>query len=75
MNFRRCALAVTLLRHIADCLRKLLSAMPTGVFTAIFAAQYETAGDTASGAIVVSTVLGALTIAAWLSFFSALLVV
>ena len=53
----------------------LLSAMPTGVFTAIFAAQYETAEDTASGAIVVSTVLGALTIAAWLSFFSALLVV
>ena len=53
----------------------LLSAMPTGVFTAIFAAQYQTAEETASSAIVVSTVLGAITIAAWLSFFAELLVV
>lgn len=53
----------------------LLSAMPTGVFTAVFATQYQTAESTASSAIVVSTLLSALTIAAWLSFFSALLVV
>jgi malonate transporter len=53
----------------------LLSAMPTGVFTAVFATQYQTAEDTASSAIVVSTLLGALSIALWLSFFAELLVV
>lgn len=52
----------------------ILAAMPTGVFTAVFATQYETAEDAASSAIVISTVLGALTIAAWLSFFQELLV-
>lgn len=52
----------------------LLSAMPTGVFTAVFATQYETAEASASSAIVVSTLLGALSLAAWLSFFSPLLV-
>lgn len=52
----------------------LLAAMPTGVFTSIFATQYETAEAAASSAIVVSTLLGAVTIALWLSFFRDLLV-
>ena len=52
----------------------ILSAMPSGVFTAVFAAQYETAEDEASGMIVITTVLSAVTIALWLSFFSPLLV-
>lgn len=52
-----------------------LAAMPTGVFTAVFATQYQTAEDAASSAIVASTLLGAVTIAFWLSFFAPLLVV
>lgn len=52
-----------------------LAAMPSGVFTAVFAGQYATAEDTASSAIVLSTLLGALTIAFWLTFFADLLVV
>jgi malonate transporter and related proteins len=52
----------------------LLSAMPSGVFTAVFAAQYQTAEAEASGTIVVTTVLSAVSIALWLSFFSPLLV-
>lgn len=51
-----------------------LAAMPTGVFTAVFAEQYETAEATASSAIVVTTVLGAVSIALWLSLFTELLV-
>lgn len=51
-----------------------LAAMPTGVFTAVFAEQYKTAEDTASSAIVVTTVLGAVSIALWLSVFAELLV-
>ncbi len=50
-----------------------LAAMPSGVFTAVFATRYQTAEDEASGAIVVSTVLSALTISLWLGFFSPLL--
>ena len=52
----------------------LLAAMPTGVFTAVFAEQYKTAEATASSAIVITTVLGALSIALWLSLFTDLLV-
>lgn len=52
-----------------------LAAMPTGVFTAVFATQYNTAEDAASSSIVISTLLGSVTIAFWLSFFSPLLVV
>ena len=52
-----------------------LAAMPSGVFTAVFAAQYETAEDTASSTIVISTLLGAVTLAFWLTFFADLLVV
>lgn len=51
----------------------LLSAMPTGVFAAVFAAQYQTAEAEASSAITVTTVLSALTISVWLGFFSPLL--
>jgi malonate transporter len=51
----------------------LLSAMPTGVFAAVFAAQYQKAEAEASGAITVTTLLSALTIALWLGFFSPLL--
>lgn len=51
-----------------------LSAMPTGVFTAVFAAQYQTAEAEASSTIVVTTMLSALTIALWLGFFSPLLI-
>lgn len=51
-----------------------LAAMPTGVFTAVFAARYEAAEAEASSTIVVSTVLGAASIALWLSLFSDLLV-
>lgn len=51
-----------------------LAAMPTGVFTAVFAEQYETAEATASSAIVITTVLGAVSIALWLSVFTDLLV-
>ncbi|MCH1541435.1 MAG: AEC family transporter, partial [Alphaproteobacteria bacterium] len=53
----------------------LLSAMPTGVFTAVFAAQYKAAEAEASSAIVVTTVLSALTISLWLTFFDDLLIV
>lgn len=53
----------------------LLSAMPTGVFTAVFAAQYKMAEAEASSTIVVTTVLSALTVSLWLTFFSDLLVV
>ena len=52
----------------------LLAAMPTGVFTAVFAEQYKTAEATASSAIVITTVLGAFSIALWLSLFTDLLV-
>lgn len=51
----------------------LLSAMPTGVFAAVFAGQYQTAEDEASSAITVTTVLSALTVSLWLGFFSPLL--
>ena len=51
-----------------------LSAMPTGVFTAVFAAHYQTAEAEAAGTIVVTTIMSAVTIALWLSFFSPLLV-
>ena len=50
-----------------------LAAMPTGVFTAVFAARYQAAEAEASSTIVVSTVLGAATIAVWLSLFGDLL--
>jgi predicted permease len=49
--------------------------MPTGVFTAVFAAQYKMAEAEASSTIVVTTVLSALTVSLWLTFFSDLLVV
>ncbi|MDB2656353.1 AEC family transporter [Alphaproteobacteria bacterium] len=52
----------------------LLSAMPSGVFTAVFAAQYKVAEAEASSMIVVTTVLSAFTISLWLTFFSDLLV-
>jgi malonate transporter len=52
----------------------LLAAMPTGVFTAVFATQYKTAQADASSTIVVSTLLGAVTIALWLTGFTELLV-
>lgn len=52
----------------------LLSAMPTGVFMAVFAAQYKMAEAEASSTIVVTTVLSALTVSLWLTFFSDLLV-
>jgi malonate transporter len=52
----------------------LLAAMPTGVFSAVFATQYKTAEADASSAIVVSTLLGAITITFWLNGFAALLV-
>ena len=51
----------------------LLAAMPTGVFASVFAAQYQTAEAEAASAIVTTTVLSAITIAVWLSFFSPLL--
>jgi len=51
----------------------LLSAMPTGVFAAVFAAQYQTGEADAAGAIMVSCVLSTLTISGWLTFFSPLL--
>jgi predicted permease len=51
-----------------------LSAMPTGVFTAVFAAQYQSAEAEASSTIMVTTLLSAVTIALWLGFFSPLLV-
>jgi len=51
----------------------LLSAMPTGVFAAVFAAQYQTAEAEASSAITVTTVLSALTVSLWLGFFGPLL--
>ena len=52
----------------------LLAAMPTGVFTAVFATEYKTAEADASSTIVVSTLLGAVTIAFWLTGFADLLV-
>jgi malonate transporter and related proteins len=51
----------------------LLSAMPTGVFTAVFAAQYQLAEAEASSTIVLTTMLSAITISLWLTFFSPLL--
>lgn len=51
----------------------LLSAMPTGVFAAVFAAQYQNAEAEASSAITVTTVLSALSVSVWLGFFSPLL--
>ena len=51
-----------------------LAAMPSGVFTAVFAEQYKTAEATASSAIAVTTVLGAVSIAFWLTWFADLLV-
>jgi predicted permease len=48
--------------------------MPSGVFTAVFAAQYKVAEAEASSMIVVTTVLSAFTISLWLTFFSDLLV-
>jgi predicted permease len=51
-----------------------LSAMPTGVFMAVFAAQYQSAEAEASSTIMVTTLLSAVTIALWLGFFSPLLV-
>ncbi|MDC0131887.1 AEC family transporter [Alphaproteobacteria bacterium] len=52
----------------------LLAAMPTGVFTSVFAVRYEVAEDEASSAIVLSSVLGIFTIILWLSAFSHLVV-
>ena len=51
----------------------LLSAMPTGVFAVVFAAQYQNAEAEASSAITVTTVLSALSVSVWLGFFSPLL--
>ncbi len=51
-----------------------LAAMPTGVFTAVFATRYETAQAEASSAIMLTTLLSAITIALWLSGFTGLLV-
>jgi predicted permease len=51
-----------------------LSAMPTGVFTAVFAAHYQTAEAEAASTIVVTTIMSAVTISLWLGFFSTLLV-
>ena len=51
-----------------------LSAMPTGVFTAVFAAHYQTAEAEAASSIVVTSIMSAVTISLWLSFFSSLLV-
>ena len=50
-----------------------LSAMPTGVFAVVFAAQYQNAEAEASSAITVTTVLSALSVSVWLGFFSPLL--
>ena len=48
----------------------LLAAMPSGVFTSVFAARYQVAEDEASSSIVLSTVIGALSVSVWLLVFS-----
>jgi predicted permease len=53
----------------------LLAAMPSGVFTSVFAIRYETAQQEASSTIVLSTVLGAFSVSVWLLVFSEFLIV
>lgn len=50
-----------------------LAAMPTGVFASVFASRYQAAPGAASSAIMVATLGSAITVALWLSYFSAYL--
>ncbi len=52
----------------------LLSAMPTGVFTSVFASRYQAAEEEASSAIALSSVAGIVTISAWLIVFQDLVI-
>lgn len=47
-----------------------LAAMPSGVFTSVFANRYNAATDIAASAIMLSTLLSALSTALWLGFFA-----
>jgi malonate transporter len=51
-----------------------LSAMPTGVFTSVFASRYQAAEQEASSAIALSSVAGIVTISAWLIVFQDLVI-
>ncbi len=46
-----------------------LAAMPTGVFTSVFATRYDAAPGAASSTIMIATLGGAVTVAVWLSVF------
>ncbi len=48
----------------------LLAAMPTGVFTSVFATRYGAAAGAASSTIMIATLCGAVTVAAWLTYFA-----
>jgi len=48
----------------------LLAAMPSGVFTSVFAIRYDMAREEASSTIVLSTVLGAFSVSVWLLVFA-----
>ena len=47
----------------------ILAAMPSGVFVSVFASRYQCAEDVAASSIMISTLLSAITVSLWLSFF------
>jgi|TARA_B110000196_G_scaffold260502_1_gene231807 predicted permease len=47
----------------------LLAAMPSGIFVSVFAERYKYAEDVASSSIMISTLVSAVSISAWLTFF------
>ena len=48
----------------------LLAAMPTGVLASVLAEQYRSASGAASSSIMISSIMGTVTLSFWLIFFA-----